>query len=295
MHAPPERGPSGGALQAPPLDVRWDHGSPAPKYNTDPDIQVYAYDEDTFILRQNLAVSFEAPFMFLLFGDSRALLLDTGATESADFFPLRRTVDDLIDGVLADRDHSGPYPLLVLHTHPHWDHIAGDGQFSGRADTLVVNALRENAWRYFGFDKSPDAVVPMDLGGRVLEALATPGHHQAAVTFYDRATGILFTGDTVYPGRLYVFDWEAFDRSIDRLIDFCATRPVTHVLGCHVEMSTTPGVDFPIGCSHHPDELPLELTTEHLHQIRATLDEHEHRPGRYVLPELIITPREPPA
>ena len=97
------------------------------------------------------------------------------------------------------------------------------------------------------------------------------------------------------PGRLYVFDWEAFDRSIDRLIDFCATRPVTHVLGCHVEMSTTPGVDFPIGCSHHPDELSLELTTEHLHQIRATLDEHEHRPGRYVLPELIITPREPPA
>jgi len=32
--------------------------------------------------------------------------------------------------------------------------------------------------------------------------LAAPGHHPAAVTYYDRYSGILLTGDTVYPGRL---------------------------------------------------------------------------------------------
>ena len=59
----------------PDLDVRWIHGSAAAKYNTDPDIQVHACDEHTYILRQNKAVHYEAPFMFLLFGSSRALLL----------------------------------------------------------------------------------------------------------------------------------------------------------------------------------------------------------------------------
>jgi hydroxyacylglutathione hydrolase len=283
------------APAASPLDVTWLHGSPEPKYNTDPDIQVYAYDENTIILRQNVAVSFEAPFLFLMFGESRAVLLDTGATESAQYFPLRRTVDGLIDEWLGKHPSVEQYPLLVLHTHPHGDHTAGDAQFADRADTVVVNALLENVFPYFGFDETPDAVIPVELGGRVLQALTTPGHHEAAITFYDSATGILFTGDTVYPGRLYVSDWAAFDRTIDRLIEFCALWPVTHVLGCHIEMSTTAGQDYPMGFSFHPDEHPLELSPEHLHRIRATLDENGRRPGRYVLPELIITPVQPPA
>jgi hypothetical protein len=41
------------------LHVAWMHGSEAAKYNTDPDIQVHACDEHTFILRQNMAVHFE--------------------------------------------------------------------------------------------------------------------------------------------------------------------------------------------------------------------------------------------
>ena len=79
MTVPGEISFSDGAV-VPDLDVAWIHGSEAAKYNTDPDIQVHACDEHTYILRQNMAVSHEAPFMFLLFGASRALLLDTGAT-----------------------------------------------------------------------------------------------------------------------------------------------------------------------------------------------------------------------
>lgn len=282
------------ALSGRPLNVTWIHGSAEPKYNSDPDIQVYAFDEDTIILRQNVAVSFEAPFMFLLFGHSRVVLLDTGATESEQYFPLRRTVDQLIEEWLTKHPSIEHYPLLVLHTHSHGDHTAGDIQFADRADTVVVNALLENAFPYFGFDETPDAVIPVDLGDRVLQALATPGHHKAAITFYDSATGILFTGDTIYPGRLYVFDWDAFDKTIDRLIDFCTEHPVTHILGCHIEMSRTAGQDYPMGFSFHPDEHPLELTTEHLHRIRKTLDQNDRRPGRYVLPELIITPMDLP-
>ncbi|MFC9970581.1 MBL fold metallo-hydrolase [Spirillospora sp. NPDC127200] len=271
------------------LDVRWIHGSPSAKHNTDPDIQVHAYDEHTFILRQNMAIDYEAPFLFLLFGNERAVLIDTGATASAEFFPLRRTVDELVAGWL-DRHPRDGYHLLVLHTHAHGDHVAGDGQFTGRPDTTVVGADLATAWEYFGFDEDADAVARVDLGGRALECLATPGHHEAAVTFYDRWTGFLLTGDTVYPGRLYIQDWPAFARTIDRLIDFSGRRPVTHVLGCHIEMTRRPGVDYPIRTTYQPDEPPLQMTTGHLHEIRAAIEEAGDRPRRSARPLFILWP-----
>lgn len=66
--------------------------------------------------------------------------------------------------------------------------------------------------------------------------------------------GFLLTGDTVYPGRLYGFDMPAFVDSMDRLVEFAKARPVTHVMGCHIEMSTRPGRDYPIGANYQPQE-----------------------------------------
>jgi glyoxylase-like metal-dependent hydrolase (beta-lactamase superfamily II) len=284
------------------LEVAWIHGSESAKHNTDPDIQIHAYDEHTLILRQNMAVNYEAPFIFLLFGNARAVLIDTGATASQDFFPLRRTVDGLMDAWLAAHPRVG-YRLLVLHTHPHGDHVAGDAQFAGRPDTVLVDAARDSAWEFFGFTDYPDdggsdgdsdggggTVEParVDLGGRVLECWPSPGHHNAAVTFYDPYTGFLLTGDTVYPGRLYIQDWPAFVRTIDRLIGFCGTRPVTHVLGCHIEMSREPGVDYPIYTTYQPDEPPLQMKVDDLREIRRAIDEAGGRPGRHVSPGFIL-------
>jgi glyoxylase-like metal-dependent hydrolase (beta-lactamase superfamily II) len=112
-----------------PLGVHWIHGSESAKHNTDPDIHVHWYDEYTVILRQNMAINYEAPFMFLLFGGARAVLIDTGATASPDYFPLRIVIDSLVTEWLA-RHPRNDYPLLVLHSHSHGDHVAGDGQFA---------------------------------------------------------------------------------------------------------------------------------------------------------------------
>ena len=114
-----------------PLTVEWIHGSESSKHNTDPDIQVYWFDENTAILRQNKAINYEAPFLYLLFGDRRAALLDTGATASPELFPLRRVVDELVDSWLS-RHFVDDYSLVVTHTHSHDDHVAGDDQFVGR-------------------------------------------------------------------------------------------------------------------------------------------------------------------
>ena len=65
---------------------------------------------------------------------------------------------------------------------------------------------------------------------------------------------------------------------------------MTYLLGGHIEMTTTPGADYPVGWSYQPDETPLELTTGHLEQIQETLKAHDLQPGRYVLPQMIITP-----
>ena len=269
------------------LDVEWIHGSPSAKHNTDPDVQVHAYDEHTFILRQNMAINYEAPFLFLLFGNTRAVLVDTGATDSAEFFPLRRVVEDLVRHWLDEHPRDG-YPLLVLHTHAHGDHVAGDVQFTDRPDTTVVGADLNSAWAYFGFTDDPDGVARVDLGDRVLECLATPGHHEAAVTYYDPHTGFLLTGDTVYPGRLYVEDWAAFGRTIDRLIGFADIRPVTHVLGCHIEMTKEPGVDYPVLTTYQPDEPPLQMSVGQLRDIRRAIDGIGDQPGRHAFPDFVI-------
>ena len=309
METPPELIDfTAGGPRSADLDVTWIHGSESAKHNTDPDIQVHACDEHTFILRQNMAVNYEAPFMFLLFGNDRAVLIDTGATASADFFPLRSVVDGLVDTWLAAHPRN-EYSLLVLHTHPHGDHVAGDAQFAGRPDTVLVDAQRDNAWNFFGFGDGSDDYVDgggddvvdgdgggvgafttaqVDLGGRVLACWPSPGHHTAAVTFYDPHTGFLLTGDTVYPGRLYIQDWPAFVRTIDRLIRFCSTHPVTHVLGCHIEMSREPGVDYPIFTTYQPEEPPLQMTVGQLQEIRRAIEESGGRPGRHVFPGFIL-------
>ena len=136
------------------LDVRWIHGSRPANRNTDPKIQVHAFDPHTFILRQSKAVHYEAPFLYLFCGNDRALLLDTGATSDPAAFPLRETVDGILGDWLAARPRDS-YELIVAHTHGHGDHVAADAQFDGRPATTVVPADREAACSFFGISGWP--------------------------------------------------------------------------------------------------------------------------------------------
>ena len=96
---------------------------------------------------------------------------------------------------------------MVAHSHGHHDHVGADGQFSDRPATTVVPVDVDSVRTFFGFDTTwPSQVVSLDLGGRLLEIIGSPGHHEAAITIYDPWTRILFTGDTVLPGRLFAFD-----------------------------------------------------------------------------------------
>jgi glyoxylase-like metal-dependent hydrolase (beta-lactamase superfamily II) len=271
-------------------DVRWIHGTPRRGRLEDPLIQVHRHDDDTVLMRQSKSTSFEAPFLFLLLGRERALLLDTGATKDVERFPLGRVVDSLLDEWLAanpDVDASA-YELVVAHTHGHGDHVAGDDQLADRPRTTVVSRELDAVQQFFGFTDWPAQVVPFDLGGRVLEVTGIPGHHRASIAVHDPATGLLLTGDTVYPGRLSVEDPPAFLDSLDRLVAFAATRDVSHVLGCHVEMTSTPGRDYPLGTTYQPHEARWPMTVEQLHAVRDAARSLSGRPGAHMYADFAI-------
>lgn len=251
------------------LDVVWNHGTRGRGGASEPALQFHHYDEHTVILRQSKSVNYEAPFLFLLFGNERALLLDTGATEDPELFPLRATVDGLIEAWLERNPRDG-YELVVAHTHGHGDHVAGDAQFADRPATTVVPRDLAAVQSFFGFDATawPAQTVSFDLGGRTLELFGSPGHHKAAVTVYDPWTAILFTGDTVLPGRLYAFDFPAFLATLERMAAFAQTHPVSHVLGCHVEMTNHSANDYPIGATYQPDERVLQMSLARLLAVR---------------------------
>ena len=267
------------------LDVVWIHGTRGRHKHAEPPLQVHQHDQHTYLIRQSKTVSYEAPFIYLLFGSDRALLLDTGATADPGRFPLRRTVDQLIGQWL--ETHRRPrYELVVAHTHGHRDHVAADGQFSDRPDTVVVGRAAADALAHFGINGNDP--VGYDLGSRRLEVLATPGHHPAAVTIYDPWTGWLLTGDSVYPGRLYAFDYPRFLDSLDRILRLAEERPVTHVMGCHVEMTRTPGRDYPVGTTYQPDEAPLPMTVDQLRAVHRAAHEVAGRPGAHFFDDFAI-------
>jgi glyoxylase-like metal-dependent hydrolase (beta-lactamase superfamily II) len=256
---------------------------------TEPPIQVHAYDERTLILRQSKSTNYEAPFIYLLFGDERAILFDTGATSDAAVFPLRETVDRLVADWLRKHPRDG-YELVVAHTHGHGDHVAGDGQLQGRPDTVVVAKEPAAVQEFFGFDAArwPDHVVEYDLGGRVLRAIGAPGHHDAGVVFYDPWTGFLLTGDTVYPGRIYVADFPALVATLNRLVEFCDAHPVTWVMGCHVEMTARPYRDYPIGATYQPNERALPMTVAQLTALRDAAVRVDGRRGVHRFEDFIV-------
>jgi hydroxyacylglutathione hydrolase len=259
----------------------WVHGAA-----DEPAIQVHLNDEHTFVLRQSKRTSFEGPFLYLLFGNERALLLDTGATADPAKFPVQETVDGLIEEWLRANPRES-YELVVAHTHSHRDHRSGDPQFADRADTVVVGTALADVTTYFGFTSWPDEEVKLDLGGRVLDIIGIPGHHETSLGSYDPWTGMLLTGDTVYPGRLYVFDQPAYADSLDRLVSFAAARDVTGVYGCHIEMTRTPGVDYPLGCTFQPDEPPLRMDPERLLAVRDQA-RMATKPGPYVNDDFVL-------
>jgi glyoxylase-like metal-dependent hydrolase (beta-lactamase superfamily II) len=199
----------------------------------------------------------EETVMYLVEGRQRALLIDTGMG-IGDLHALVAQLTTL--------------PVLVVNTHTHADHTGGNWQFPAIAnlDTPFTRTKAKGSTEIRSelepgklcgavpkaFNPATYATRPwqtsrwlhdgdtIDLGGLTLTVLSTPGHTPDSLCLFDPASGLLFTGDTYYPGPIYVFgpgsDPAAYQNSVDRL---AALAPrVRLVLGAHNAPGTPPAI-----------------------------------------------------
>lgn len=233
---------------------------------------------NTTVFRQNKCSHYEAPFVYLFLGSNRGLLIDTGATEAGGeaLLGLIREITEL--------------PLVVAHTHSHGDHKQGDSAFKGKKDIAVVALGPKALQQQFGFRDWPNSSVSFELGGgRDIHLLPIPGHSEDDLAFFDPLTQILVTGDSLYPGRLYVKNWQAYRDSIGRLAEWVSDKSILHVLGTHIEMSSSPNVDYPVGTTFQPEEHVLPLTVSDIDTLNDALEQLDS-PQRTPLGSYIIWP-----
>jgi glyoxylase-like metal-dependent hydrolase (beta-lactamase superfamily II) len=241
----------------------WCRPLPRPEYKSlervpvsDPWFEVYKAAPGVFAIYE--PHQSEETISYLVPGEKRALLFDTGMGMS----DLRKVTGELTH-----------LPIVVLNSHTHDDHVGDNWQFEtiygmdtdftrqnargSRADAQAEVAPDQICGNMpKGFDPKTYVTRPwkitsyvhdgdrIDLGGRALEVLATPGHTPDAISLLDRANGLLFTGDTYYPATIWLYrpetNFDAYDVSIRRL---AALAPqVKIVLGAHNIPVASPSV-----------------------------------------------------
>ena len=155
----------------------------------------------------------------MLCGAEKAVLIDTGLGVAN----IKTVVDSLTT-----------FPVLVITTHVHWDHIGGHRYFDDIAvheaekDWLSVQfpiplpVVKKNLLRdpcdfplEFEVDKyqlvcgEPQQILydgdSIGLGNRNLTVIHTPGHSPGHCCLYEQDRGSLYAGDLIYKGCLDAF------------------------------------------------------------------------------------------
>lgn len=211
-------------------------------------------DSDTYVISE--PKHWEETHCYLLLGQQRALLIDAGLGVS----PLRPVVEALTD-----------LPVTAVLTHAHWDHIGGFGEFTHRVcheleapwlsgdfplplSVVRANLLRESCQFPDCFDPSGYDIwqsgvtetlmdgISIDLGGRIVTAIHTPGHSPGHVCYWEEVRGTLYSGDLLYKGKLDMFypttDPVQFLNSVRRVADF----PIRLLCPGHFDLQVDPAL-----------------------------------------------------
>lgn len=129
--------------------------------------------------------------LYLVEGNDRAILIDAGTRIPG--------LDKIVAGITSK-------PVTLMLTHGHGDHVGGAGPFP----EVYLNAedmemFAGNVRDYQGRIKFLIDRQVIDLGGRELEVMFTPGHTSGSITFFDKANHYGFSGDAFGSTNLLVF------------------------------------------------------------------------------------------
>jgi glyoxylase-like metal-dependent hydrolase (beta-lactamase superfamily II) len=237
-----------------PIPADWCKALPRAEYRSlerifvhEPWFEVYKIEPGVYAIYEPHQA--EETISYLIVGTKQGVLFDTGMGIG--------DIHSLVSRLTSR-------PIVVLNSHTHNDHVGGNWQFDFvyGMDTAFTRAnakgSREDAQAELGpdmicgdlpknFNPKTYATKPwkisaavhdgfkINLGGRTVEIVATPGHTPDAICLLDRANRLLFTGDTYYPGPIWLFrpetDLDAYVASVKRL---AALEPqIKLVLGQH--------------------------------------------------------------
>ncbi|HZI58098.1 MAG TPA: MBL fold metallo-hydrolase [Verrucomicrobiae bacterium] len=228
----------------------WCRALPRPEYSKLERVNIPDKWFEVYRIRPGLFAIYEPHqqeeiISYLIVGEKRALLFDTGMGISN----IRKVVEELTQ-----------LPVSVMNSHTHNDHVSDNWQFS-RIYGMDTAFTREHAKGTVaaaqeeigpgaicgalpaGFDARSYAVKPfhitdwihggekIDLGGRILEVISTPGHTPDSISLWDAQNGLLFTGDMYYPGPIFLFrpetDLNAYEASIKKMASLKAKLLLT--------------------------------------------------------------------
>lgn len=141
-------------------------------------------------------------FMYLLIGEEKALLIDTGTGEGN----IRKFVETITDK-----------PIMVVNTHGHYDHTGGNFWWPEAWMKQESVDCARTAFDSYGPEWKADKDFPdyainlledgqlINLGGREVEVLAIGAHNEGSLAFLDRKTKAIFVGDEMESGQVLLF------------------------------------------------------------------------------------------
>lgn len=155
---------------------------------------------------------------YLILGEEKALLIDSGMG---------------IGSLRAEVEKVTKLPVILINTHGHPDHAGGNAEFPPAlmcpAEFDVYEKMAALEYRQQdsgpggpGEHRKPVELQPtgpepvpvedgarIDLGGRIVEVVYTPGHTHGSISIFDTRTASLFAGDNVMADRVSVYEWNA--------------------------------------------------------------------------------------
>jgi glyoxylase-like metal-dependent hydrolase (beta-lactamase superfamily II) len=125
---------------------------------------------------------------------------------------------------------------------------------------MVAPAALADMKQFYKLDTSwPSGVARIDLGGRVIEVIPTPGAHKDGLTFYDPYNDFLYTGDLIFPGKINISNDKDYAAALQRLKQWKDAHPVKWIMGGHIEMQFVPGKAYPRFATYKPYERLLQM------------------------------------
>ena len=208
-------------------------------------------DENTYIISEYQ--HWEETHCYLLIGSDRALLIDTGLGICNISEQVRKLTDK---------------PVTAVATHIHWDHIGGHKYFpdfyahEAELDWLngrfplpiqaVKNMLTDRCDlpedfqidNYTIFQGKPNRLLNdgdcINLGGRTIQVLHTPGHSPGHICFWEEDRGFLFSGDLIYKGTLFANYPSTDPQSYLASLEKVAALPVKRLFPGHHSLDVSP-------------------------------------------------------